>query len=477
MADAYVDLCDDASKRFQMQGLCNPIKFQRVLMRHFTAERNKNSSCVVITNVVPDASASAAGVRTMALLDRFSKKFGMVHLTVPSSHITSESQIGKIAQVSSLPPNRSDLFKTFCQQFTSSPRNVLFDRFYVEEAFSHGFHAEFPGVPLVLDMQDMHSLRQGRQTLVKHFDAKYSKQGEDPLVCLTDVVNYIPSTSNDDLIRELSSIHRCDLTLVCSPYELHLLKTEFQIPAHKLSLASFFMDTANLSDLCIHNKKFNASTRFVFCGGFKHAPNVDAVRMLLRHIWPILRTSLPTATLHIHGAYCTKEFYQQHAPNEKGVYIHGYTPCLDDIFMPGSILLAPLRFGAGIKGKILDAWSFGLPVVTTPIGREGIVTSGNEKDFGGAIASTTSSFCDHAIQLATDPETYFNAQGQGQHLLKTLFDSDTNWKGLEARLDQTHINLLDYRQSDYHRAMLWHHSRRSVEYFSKWIELKEGIKK
>jgi glycosyltransferase involved in cell wall biosynthesis len=95
---------------------------------------------------------------------------------------------------------------------------------------------------------------------------------------------------------------------------------------------------------------------------------------LIRHVWPKIRQQLPTATLHIHGAYCTSELHQAAHNNQNknnGISVHGFTPKLQDIFRHGSILLAPLRFGAGIKGKIVDAWTFGMPVVTTPIGSEG----------------------------------------------------------------------------------------------------------
>jgi glycosyltransferase involved in cell wall biosynthesis len=204
---------------------------------------------------------------------------------------------------------------------------------------------------------------------------------------------------------------------------------------------------------------------------------------LIRHVWPKIRQQLPTATLHIHGAYCTSELHQAAHNNQNknnGISVHGFTPKLQDIFRHGSILLAPLRFGAGIKGKIVDAWTFGMPVVTTPIGSEGMTLKNNnntKEQFGGRVASTLDEFCSHAIELAVDRESYQQAQLTGQRLLEQLYHGPRNWEHVQSKLEDTQENLTNRRQSDYTRAMLWHHSNRSTEYFSRWVELKEQVQR
>jgi hypothetical protein len=360
---------------------------------------------------------------------------------------------------------------------------VVFDRFYVEEAYSFAFYEHFPDATMVLDMQDMHSLRWGREQLVRDMDTTYPND-DDPFACLEQVVAYTPTTDNPHLLRELASIHRTDLTLVCSPYELELLQTIYQIPPHKLCLASFFVDgTQRMIPPPPVSSSPSDPPHYVFCGGFRHAPNLDAVRILLQHVWPRIRQQLPTAQLHIHGAYCPQEITQyHHTPNRLGIHVHGFTPSLDDIFgRGGGILLAPLRFGAGIKGKIVDAWTFGMPVVTTPIGSEGMTTNDSDYDdsssasllFGGRVASTLKDFCTHAVELAVDQTAYQKAQEAGQRLLGQLYHGQRNWGNVHESLMETKRHLTERRRSDYTRAMLWHHSNRSTEYFSRWIELKE----
>jgi hypothetical protein len=256
------------------------------------------------------------------------------------------------------------------------------------------------------------------------------------------------------------------------------LEHVYGISSGKLSLAPFFVPMETIRPITseiLHSQ--NDAHSFVFCGGFKHAPNIDAVRLLLRTIWPQIRAQLPTAQLHIHGAYCPMEFQQAHNPVETGIHVHGYTPSLETVWdRPGSVLLAPLRFGAGIKGKIIDAWTYGMPVVTTPVGAEGMTTMawrGDEKSFGGDIAWTIADFVELAVQLVVTTKQYVDAAQRGQDLLCEMQNRETNWTRVASAIDQVRVDLHQRRSVDYTRALLWHHSTRSTEYFSRWIELKE----
>mmetsp|Transcript_17571 Transcript_17571/g.43833 ORF Transcript_17571/g.43833 Transcript_17571/m.43833 type:complete len:550 (-) Transcript_17571:1259-2908(-) len=511
--------------------------------------RRKYTS-VVLSNVYPDVSASAACVRTNSIVHGLARMKGRGESEynrktvddddannnrvyyATSVDVSSDEKKGKnpfandrdnpsseeskcsnssnsqgTIRMVHLPPNRSDLAEEhFWMETTESsepPRStkttnvndrnnidlVIFDRFFVEEAHSFRFRNAFPNAALVLDMQDMHSLRWGRQAIVEDWDKQQTNSNSshwDPLGCLPRVMEYLPTVNARDerFVRELASIHRSDLVLVCSPQELHWLQTVYKLPNEKLLLASFFLQQHALNQLPLPTSDATPP-RFVFCGGFKHAPNADAVQLLIDFVWPRIRLELPDASLHIYGAFCPEKLLQ--VDNKEGIFVHGYEPKLSTIFGDG-ILLAPLRFGAGIKGKIVDAWTFGMPVVTTPIGSEGMTGSIHDSDdndnntqaeagFGGSIASTLDEFCNHAIHLARRPEAYRQAQIRGRFLLKKLFDADENWNHVQERLlemmDKEYLSR--QRQTDYTQAMLWHQSLRSTEYFSRWVELKERI--
>src|SRR6185437_9590273 len=116
---------------------------------------------------------------------------------------------------------------------------------------------------------------------------------------------------------------------------------------------------------------FSGRNGFCSIGNFRHPPNFDALVWLKSELWPAIRRELPGAVMSCYGAYPTPQAKVLESPAD-GFWIRG--PVDDAVAMLSRhrVALAPLRFGAGIKGKILDSWQAGLPVVTTPIGAEGM---------------------------------------------------------------------------------------------------------
>jgi hypothetical protein len=407
-----------------------------------------------------------------------------------------------------MPPNRS----INIQQFLSSNemnnlQAVIFDRFFAEEMYSFHLYKYRPNVLRILDMQDVHFLRYHRQSIVEtkmQQTTNLSSQFTLSHSCMEKVMSSIPSTSTaiqhesnkfkkhkvqSILLRELASIHRSDLTLVCSTRELNLLRNEYGIPSHKLALASFFVNHDDDSDRnntthChqlqsekgeyqSNSSAFEARNDFIALGGFKHPPNVDQAKVLKYTIWPKIRQQIPDAQLHIYGAYPSSSILQLH-DERNGFLVKGYAKDLNHVLSKHKVMLAPLRFGAGIKGKIIDAWNFGCPVVTTPVGSEGMtdVTSNND-EWGGIIESENIKFAQAAIDLYRNEKLWNQCQSTGRNLIKQLFDADTNFLQLNHDLQIALQERESRRNSDYFSSILWSQQARSTEYFSKWIEQKE----
>ncbi len=95
-------------------------------------------------------------------------------------------------------------------------------------------------------------------------------------------------------------------------------------------------------------------------GNFKHAPNADAVWYLKNHIWKGIREKIPAAELHIYGAYPTQRILQMH-DSKGGFMVKGYVEDAESAIQSIRVMLAPLRFGAGIKGKFVQAILNGTP--------------------------------------------------------------------------------------------------------------------
>ena len=386
-------------------------------------------------------------------------------------------------------PNRTDEMTNLLQhiQREHGPISaVVFDRFYAEEAYSFRMYEQCPNALRILDMQDVHSLRIGRQQLVKEIDQREGNKNkrDNNNITMTaqlidGVMKFDPSThewaedmpqvkkAQSALLRELASIHRSDLVLVCSSSEMNMIKQlSWNVAPWKLIPGSFFQTRVEQETTSSYDDRCD----FVSIGGFKHPPNVDSVR-LLKRIWPRIRCRLPNARLHVYGAYPTNEILSMH--DEKlGFYVHGHVKDLKEALPQRRVLLAPLRFGAGIKGKIIDSWGYGLPVVTTPIGAEGM-TIASDEGWGGCVVSNEDEFVEAAVNLYTTKELWEYSQRKGVELLNSLFNKEQNLQIIDEAISDAMINLQQRRKRDITGQLMWHQSNRSTEYFSKWIELKE----
>jgi glycosyltransferase involved in cell wall biosynthesis len=441
----------------------------------------------------PQPNSSAAGVRTASLLKYFaSSKQGTFKRADYGCGLNETNCIIGIppgVQIHHLPLNRKEEMMTFLHsEMNRDLKVVIFDRFFAEEAYSFYFHNERPDILRVLDMQDMHALRYHREALVKNMECS---DNDDIFVCFknSSFMNSTPSVHQTNphtfsakdlqasLIRELSAIHRSDLTLVCSPFEYEILTCKFSVPPAKLVHAPFFTEivtdyyptTEDVTEAKTPRNNYDARRDFVALGGFKHQPNVDQV-FVLKHLWPKLRSRIPGAKLNVYGSFPPLRVQQLH-DRKNGFLVHGYTDDLNNALGCSRVLLAPLRFGAGIKGKIVDAWRYGCPVVTTPIGAEGIGDSNDE--WGGIVATDEGGFIESATMLYNDKTLWRKCQNAARHLLSNYFDADTNLSRVHDAIVDAAENLDHRRSSDYLSAMLWQNSMRSTEYMSRWIELKE----
>ena len=458
------------------QRLCADYQFHshRTLLRrsYSAASFQPSTSVFIFSTVHPEPDASAAGVRTSFLIEQLAKS-----PNVSAVHYVSAKERSKIlkregqentfhllvkfgVQFHVVPPNKSDLMQEFLTARTldTNPMLVIFDRFYAEEMYSFHIHKHSPHAVKVLDMQDMHSLRWARQECVEA-----SKR-----VGLENLPTTVQAGTQDPrLLRELASIHRMDLTFVCSPFEMGLLRDTYQIPGEKLCLAPLF----GYQDKGIAPQSFSERSDFVFVGGFRHDPNIDAL-FQLRRLWPRIRQGLDDnkASLHIYGAFGSHHKPQECHDPAAGMLVHGYECSLDKILSTKRVLLAPLRFGAGIKGKIVDAWKYGLPVVTTPIGSEGM-ESKSGRCWPGRVVQSDDQFVRAAIDLYQNVQEWEEATSIIPEHLQGLC-GPSSWDTVGSALCRSMEEAEERREKDFVQSVLWHESLRSTEYFSRFIESK-----
>lgn len=348
-----------------------------------------------------------------------------------------------------------DSFQPWLQAL--SPYAVLFDRFMLEEQFGWRVAEACPAALRILDMEDMHALRHARHETVKADNT-----------CVANVVA-VERLNNDLAFREVASIYRCDLTLVISSYEMQLLQQHYQIPETLLCYCPFWQSGpyAQVPD-------FTARAHFMSIGNFRHAPNWQAVLWLKQQIWPLIRQQLPKAELHIYGAYPPPKATALNNARE-GFLVKGWAPDAVAVMQQARVCLAPLQFGAGLKGKLLEAMQCGTPSMTTSVGAEGMASDTLQGGWSGGIADSAERFATAACALYQDEEAWLSAQQRGYHILTERFSEQQAqrvWQQLQRLLEESPAERNIRRHSNFTGQMLQSHAYRSTRYMGQWIAAK-----
>ncbi|MFC4220265.1 glycosyltransferase [Flagellimonas marina] len=404
---------------------------------------------LVIGYVWPEPNTTAAGHRMIQLLEAF-KSFGY-HITFGSTATNTEYSYDLDAlgiDSVTIELNNSG-FDNFIQAL--KPDLVIFDRFMIEEQFGWRVAEFAPQALRVLNTEDLHALRKAREEVHKR-NQSFS---------LDDWKNH-PMT-----IREVASIYRSDISLMVSTYEIEILRNELGISESLLFHLPLLFE--KLDDSTVSKwPKFEERNGFVCIGNGKHAPNVDSIQVLKKEIWPLIRRQLPEAHLYVYGAYLPQQIEEMHHPKE-GFHIRGWAEDIKTVLKNARLLLAPLQFGAGIKGKLLDSMCCGTPSITTAIGVEGMH---GDLPWSGAITNEWTSFAEVAVELHQNPTTWQNAQKNGVALINSFYEKEFLRQSLKKKIDDTVTNLEGHRSQNFMGRMLQHHTQASTKYMAKWIEAK-----
>jgi glycosyltransferase involved in cell wall biosynthesis len=332
-----------------------------------------------------------------------------------------------------------------------NPSMVLFDRFMIEEQFGWRVAENCPEALRILDTEDLHSLRLARQ---KAFKENREFTTDDLFV-------------EDIAKREIASILRCDISLMISEYEMELLQTVFKIDVCILYYLPLLLEP--IEDATIQNlPSFEERNNFIFIGNFLHEPNWNAVQYLKETIWPLIRKQMPEAVLEIYGAYPSQKVLQLHKPIE-GFHIMGRADDAQEVVRNARMVLAPLRFGAGIKGKLVEAMQCGTPSLTTTIGAESMC---GDLPWNGFITDNPQVFAIVAVELYHDKMIWQKAQENGfeileKRYLKSIFKDD-----FVQHILYLQSHLKQHRLHNFMGALLQHHTLASTKYMSRWIEEK-----
>ena len=276
-------------------------------------------------------------------------------------------------------------------------RGVDFDLFILSRATTGGrliraLRERYPEKPIIFDTVDVHHLRLERQAELGA-DAELLTEAEE--------VRNI----------ELAAIQHADATIIVSEHERQHLVDEIG-PFGHITLPLIYEPYER-------DNGFEARQDIAFVGGFRHPPNIDAVHYLIEEIWPAVRKLALNIRLHIVGSHMPSAFLDL---ADDDIQIVGYVENLEDYLKRIRLTVAPLRYGAGVKGKVGNSLRMGVPVVGSEVALEGM---GLRPDEHVLTANSAQDFAAQVKRLYTDPELWEFISRQGQRAVLERFGTQS----------------------------------------------------
>src|SRR6478672_9819607 len=270
---------------------------------------------------------------------------------------------------------------------------VMICRHYVASEFLPLVRRHAAQATIVFDTVDLHYLREERAAALS----------DDPA---------LRSAARRTRAAELGVIARSDVTLVVSEVERALLARD--APQARVDVLS------NLHRVAGAGRPFEERRDLVFVGGFRHPPNTDAVTWFARSVFPPVREQLPDIQFHCIGSDTPPEIRALAAID--GIRVHGHVPDIDPYMDGCRIAVAPLRYGAGVKGKINLSMAHGQPVVATTCAVEGMhLDDGRDV----LVADDAPTFAERIVQLHEDPQLWNQLSHAGLENVARHFSTDS----------------------------------------------------
>jgi GT2 family glycosyltransferase/glycosyltransferase involved in cell wall biosynthesis len=280
---------------------------------------------------------------------------------------------------------------------------VFVSRHYVAMNFISLIERYCPRARFIFDTVDLHYLRESR---------------------LAELENSLPLKRVAAQTRrsELAVIEAADATLVVSSVEKSVLETD--APDARVHVIS------NIHEVVGSRKPWAERKDIFFVGGYQHPPNVDAAIWFVNSIWPLVRERLPEIEFHLIGSKAPDKVSALHG---NGVHFHGFVKSLEPWMDGCRLAVAPLRYGAGVKGKVNMSMSRGQPVVATPMAVEGMfVTSGKEV----LVAESEQEFADAIVRLYQDEQLWERLSDGGIENVQQYFSVETARRSLQNLLKE-----------------------------------------
>ncbi|MDR1294857.1 MAG: glycosyltransferase [Bifidobacteriaceae bacterium] len=344
---------------------------------------------VVIDHLIPDPNEDSGSVRMTGLIKELIRQ-GHGVLFIPHLPRVGTREGAALRAMGVEVAYGPHDWPEFLAALDGSVSAVIVSRIPTALAFAPVVRAALPGVPLIFDTVDLHFLRLEREAGIA------PTPGALAAASLTREL-------------ELAMIRASETTLVVSQVERDLLAP--LVPEANIQVLSNVHE--RLADEAIAGVE--GRDGIVFVGSFAHTPNQDAVRWFVAEVLPLVRRTLPDMPVRIVGKNPPDILIDEAPP---GVEYLGWVESLAGVYASARMAIAPLRYGAGVKGKIGEAMAFGIPVITTSVGAEGM---GLEDGKTAMVADSAEGFAAAIVQMDSDDALWRRvARDAREHVDRTL---------------------------------------------------------
>lgn len=289
---------------------------------------------------------------------------------------------------------------------------VMLIRPDIVEKYLPFIRAYCPKAPIIFHTIDLHYLRMEREAKVKDS-------------------SHILELSEKTKLKEISAICHSDLTIVVSTVEKEILGAE--LPEATVEVLPLVMNC------CGQVSGLEGRKNITFVGSFGHSPNVDAVLFFANEVMPILQKKIPDIKFHVVGSNPPIEILNLDSGH---IVIEGFVDDLSEFYKSIRVNVAPLRFGAGVKGKVAGALAAGLPTIASSCAIEGM---GCTPQLDVLLADSPQEFADAVYSLITDNDLWLSLSHNGLNYARHTWGEDANYRKLAGILEKCGFNISEPR--------------------------------
>ena len=285
---------------------------------------------------------------------------------------------------------------------------VYITRYHYVEKYIKTIKEFSTELPIIFNNADLHFLREIRQA---------NTLGDEVLL----------QNAMKTRDREVKVMKQVDAILSYSEFE-HAVITSHILQSNSIHKCPWVVEAPEQS------AGFKSREGVAFLGGYQHTPNIEAVKFVVEQVMPLLRLKGHSIKVYIYGSHMPDYFYKYASDD---VIIKGYVESLDDVYLKHRVFIAPLFFGAGVKGKVLTAAAYGMPCVLSPIAIE---ATGLVHNVSALVAEHAGEWADYVSRLYLN-EQEWNVIAENQQMMVKEYYSFEKAKSRMKGILQS-VNLL-----------------------------------